>query len=82
MPGWEGREESPQRIKRFETKKRRKLYGFFCLLGRWGGVYLKPGKYDLDWKLDKTSSKMSISGNYRGTHLSYDMLCEPYSSEN
>ena len=42
---------------------------------------MKPGDDGSDWNLDKTSSKRSILGHYRGTYLAYDILYEPCSSE-
>ena len=41
-----------------------------------GGVFVKPVGYYLDCKFNTTP----IIGNYRGTNLAYDMLCENYSS--
>ena len=52
--------------------------------GGGGGVgwCLGAGKYDEDWKFGTNELNSSILGNYRGTSLSCNMLCEPYISEN
>ena len=42
-----------------------------------GGILRMPVSYP-EWKFDTTS----IIGNYKGTNLSYGVLCEPISSDN